>query len=305
MTAVPFGRSPKVSVLMTTYNHDRFVKQAIESVVMQKADFEYELVIGEDCSIDRTREIVLEFQRKYPDRIRLLLAKRNLGMSVNWIRTLRACRGQYVANLDGDDYLSSAYKLQKQADFLDAHPECSICFHAIRHTSDDPNIRPDVYRSPRKNLFTVEEILLFNFIPANAVMFRNGLIKEFPSWLGNVKTIDWPMHILFAQHGKIGFINEVMSVYREHAGSAWRSMKYIQWVQEFIRVLELLNAELGFRYDNTIKSALCAWHFRLALEWAIHRNLAEAGKYARICIAEYCGHRKFPAAWVLYQLGLW
>ena len=132
MTALPYDPSPKVSVLMIAYNEEQFVKQAIQSVLMQKANFEYELVIGEDCSTDRTREIVLEFQRKYPDRIRLLLAKRNLGASVNWIRTLRGCRGQYVANLDGDDYLTSAHELQKQADFLDAHPECSICFHAIR-----------------------------------------------------------------------------------------------------------------------------------------------------------------------------
>lgn len=298
MNAIP--SAPKVSVLMITYNHERFIKQAIESVLMQKADFEYELVIGEDCSTDGTREIVLWFQRRYPDRIRLFLRERNLGPNENFILTLQACRGQYVASLEGDDYWTSPHKLQKQADFLDAHPDFSTCFHAIRRTSDEPNIQSRVYRGPRKNVFTLEDIVVHNFISTPSVMFRNGLIGEIPDWFRSVGALDWPMNILNARHGKIGFINETMSVYREHGAGLWHSMKYMVWVPEFIRILELINAELDFRYDKTIRSALCAWHFRLALHLALRRNLAEAMKSARMGAIEYCRSRKFPTEAVRY-----
>jgi glycosyltransferase involved in cell wall biosynthesis len=291
---------PKVSVLMTTYNHERYVKQAIQSVLMQKTKFEYELVIGEDCSTDRTREIIIDLQRRYPDRIMLFPRERNLGGNENFILALQACRGQYVAILEGDDYWTSADKLQRQVDFLDAHPDFSICFHAVRRISEDPNIQARVYRSPRKRVFTLEDILLTNFIPTCSVMFRNGLITEIPDWLPSLKATDWAWHILNARHGKVGLINESMGVYRLHAAGATRSMKYMEWIPEYIKILELVNAELGFRYDKTVRSALCAWYFRLALHLAIRRNLTGAMKCAREGIVEYCRSKRFPTGAVRY-----
>ena len=105
MNAVnPDANDIKVSVCMITYNHERFIAQAIESVLMQETDFRVELVIGEDCSTDGTRAIVREFGERFPERIRLLLPEHNLGMMPNFVATLSACRGQYVALLEGDDY---------------------------------------------------------------------------------------------------------------------------------------------------------------------------------------------------------
>jgi hypothetical protein len=127
-------------------------------------------------------------------------------------------------------------------------------------------------------------------------MFRNGLIGELPSWLRDVKSIDWPMWLLIADHGRIGFINEVMSAHRGRAGQLSSSMNAIEWIQEYIRILELVNAQLGFRHDKAIKFAQCTYHFRLALRWAMRGNLADALKSVRMCIAEYRWHRKFPAA---------
>ena len=126
-----WGSTMKVSVHMITYNHEKFIAQAIESALMQQVDFDYEIVIGEDCSTDRTREIVVAYQQRHPDKIRLLLHEQNVGVSLNDIRVYRACRGEYVAWLEGDDYWTSPHKLQKQADFLDSHPACSACFHPV------------------------------------------------------------------------------------------------------------------------------------------------------------------------------
>src|SRR5687768_16687744 len=112
----------KVSVAMITYNHEAFVAQAIESVLMQKTDFDFELVIGEDCSTDKTREIVNGYKSKYGERIRVLLPAKNLGINRNLKQTLLACQGRYIALLEGDDYWTSSLKLQKQVNFLDTHP---------------------------------------------------------------------------------------------------------------------------------------------------------------------------------------
>ena len=117
---------PKVSVLMITYNHEKLIAQAIDSVLMQKTEFPFELVIGEDCSTDGTRAVVLEYSRKYPGIIRAHLRERNLGALENGRDVFRASRGKYLAVLEGDDYWTSPEKLQVRADLLDKHPATAI-----------------------------------------------------------------------------------------------------------------------------------------------------------------------------------
>ncbi len=124
-------RTPKVSVLMITYNHEQYIEQAVRSVMMQETDFDYELVIGEDCSTDRTREIVLRLKEEFPDKIRLLLPEKNLGMIPNFVATYEACRGEYIALCEGDDYWTHPKKLQIQVDYMKGS-ECRMCFHKQR-----------------------------------------------------------------------------------------------------------------------------------------------------------------------------
>jgi glycosyltransferase involved in cell wall biosynthesis len=119
---------PLVSIKMITYNHAPFITQAIEGVLQQKTNFPFELVIGEDCSIDGTREIVFEYQKKFPDIIRMITSDRNVGMKANGHRTAKALRGKYVAFCEGDDYWHNPEKLQKQVDYLESHPECGMVF---------------------------------------------------------------------------------------------------------------------------------------------------------------------------------
>ena len=108
---------PKVSVLMITYNQERYISQAIESVLSQQTDFSYEIVVGEDFSTDNTREVCREYQQRYPDKIRLLERDKNLGMAGNFLSTFKECNGQYLAVLEGDDYWVNPHKLQSQVDF--------------------------------------------------------------------------------------------------------------------------------------------------------------------------------------------
>ena len=124
-----FNKMIKVSVLVMTYNHIDFIAQALDSVLEQQVCFDYEILISEDCSIDGTREVVLAYQRRFPQKIRLLLSGQNMRSNEIVVRGINAAKGQYIALLDGDDYWISPNKLQSQVDFLDSNPECSMCFH--------------------------------------------------------------------------------------------------------------------------------------------------------------------------------
>lgn len=126
-------KSPVVSVHMVTYNHEPYIRQAIEGVLSQKTDFEFELVIGEDCSTDRTLEICLDYQRRFPEKVRVITGERNLYRNPcpegdNWRRNLAHCRGEYIAICEGDDYWIDPLKLQKQADAMRSHKTVSLCF---------------------------------------------------------------------------------------------------------------------------------------------------------------------------------
>jgi len=113
---------------MITYNHAPFIAEAIEGVLQQKTNFPFELIIGEDCSTDGTREIVFEYQKKYPDIIRVITSDKNVGAKQNGLRTLKAGRGKYIAFCEGDDYWHHPLKIQKQADYLEKHPECGLVY---------------------------------------------------------------------------------------------------------------------------------------------------------------------------------
>jgi glycosyltransferase involved in cell wall biosynthesis len=285
---MPLPQNPKVSVLMLTYNHERFVAQAIESAVTQETNFGYEIVIGEDCSTDRTGEIVREFQSAYPDKIRMLSDDRNLGMVRNHSRTLQACKGEYVAALEGDDFWTHPGKLQKQADFLDHHADYAICFHDVLAFADDGSEPPWSFCSPsQKQTSTIEDLLVTNFIPTCSVMFRNHASNDPKAWAGGLKMLDWPLLILGAQRGLIGYLDETMAAYRQHAGGAYSPLTYIQRQLAFAEMYECLPADLQLRYAKIINDRLFRCWFALAVAYADANDAANTAKYTQKCL----GHR--------------
>jgi glycosyltransferase involved in cell wall biosynthesis len=154
---------PLVSVKMITYNHAPYIAQAIEGVLQQKTNFPFELVIGEDCSTDGTTEIVFEYQKKYPKTIRVITSEQNVGMKENGYRTLKACRGKYIAFCEGDDYWHHPEKLQKQVDFIEGHPECGLVFTDcdVYNVSSNKLIRNRNYKKGFQLLrnLTIEDII--------------------------------------------------------------------------------------------------------------------------------------------------
>jgi glycosyltransferase involved in cell wall biosynthesis len=256
---------PKVSVALITYNQERFIAQALEGVLMQQTRATFEVVVGEDCSTDGTARVIAAFQERYPGRLEVLPTPRNLGMIANLVRTLRACRGEYVALLEGDDYWTDPAKLQRQVEFLDGHPGCTVCFHDAEVRFEDAARPPKRYCPPGlKEISTLEDLLRVNFIPTCSAMFRNGLVREFPDWFHTLDFGDWPLHLLNARHGDIGYVAEPMAVYRMHSGGAWGRLAERRRRLGTIRFCEHVDAWLGREFHGTIQELVGEEYYRLA-----------------------------------------
>jgi glycosyltransferase involved in cell wall biosynthesis len=283
-----------------TYNHARFIEQAIESALAQELEGRHEILIADDCSTDGTREIVRAYADRYPKLIRLLPLERNIGENAVRAYGTQAARGMYVALLDGDDYWTSPDKLRTQVEFLDAHPDYAMCFHnaAVVYDDGDEDPHPFHNENPAQRISsrvppetsTLEEIAVGNFMQTSSVMFRNGLIAEFPSWYFEARIPDWPFHVLNAEHGDIGYIDEILAAYRVHGEGNWSGRfsyrRDPQDVADIIRVHDAINEHLDFSYDRRIKERTAYLSGLAARLLAQEGRLDEAAAYARRSLAE-------------------
>jgi glycosyltransferase involved in cell wall biosynthesis len=234
-------KDPLVSVLMITYNHEKYIRQALDSVLAQRVTFPYEIIVGEDCSSDLTRQIVLEYQARFPEKIHALLPARNLGMHTNCIASLRECRGRFVAWVEGDDYWNSPEKLQAQVDYLQSYPECAICCSRARVIYEDGSREPWDYPIWDRTVFQLPDLLKENFIPTCTAVFRQGLVLEWPAWIRELSFCDWALHVLAAQHGTIAVLPATLATYRVHAAGAWSGMS----PEEVLRARQVFYDRLG------------------------------------------------------------
>lgn len=211
--------SPKVSVVTITYNQQAYIRETLEGFVKQQTTFPFEVIVADDHSTDDTPKIIAEYAQAYPAIFKPVLRKKNIGAVPNMIDSLQQTTGEYVAVCEGDDYWTDPTKLQRQADFLDSHPDYSLCFHPVRvffENKENPDVvYPD---TTTKATFTVKRLLKEDFIQTNSVMYRRQDYTQLPD---DVMPLDWFLHLYHAHFGKIGFIDRVMAAYRRHAGGIW------------------------------------------------------------------------------------
>ncbi|MBC8156391.1 MAG: glycosyltransferase [Bacteroidetes bacterium] len=269
----------KVSVSIATYNQAQFIGEAIQSVLDQETNFAYEIIVGDDCSTDDTQRVILDYQARYPDKVRPLLHEKNLGGAgkYNALSTFAVSQGQYIATMDGDDYWISPHKLQKQVDFLESHPACSTCFHNAQIIWEDGSYAPELVNGPdQKEISTLDDLVGETeiwFMATSSVMFRNGLLTDYPDWYHQSKSGDIPRYILLAKLGAIGYLPDVMSVYRKNRGgvSFTDSEVDADFLFNRIGMYNGINRELDYKYDRVLRRNV-AHYYRLLLDAKQFRN---------------------------------
>jgi glycosyltransferase involved in cell wall biosynthesis len=220
LTTSNFIQQPLVSVLMITYNQEKTIAQAIESVLNQEGNFSLEIVIGEDAGTDQTRQICIDYQRLYPDVIKLLLQEENQGVLKNFVDTIRLCKGEYIAICAGDDYWIDQHKIEKQLNFLTNHPDFGVVstdgyrliiknnklLKGLAPLNPEPNgnvfpftWKGGVYATPSTLLLKSE---LLKFIDFDEFIRRKFFVE------------DVPLQAILAKHTKFGKIPDLCVVYR-------------------------------------------------------------------------------------------
>lgn len=215
----PTLKTPKVSILCVTYNQEKYIEQALESFVNQVTDFEFEVLVDDDCSTDGTQEIIRRFETKYPNIIKPTYRSKNVGVYINGREIYFKAKGKYVCLCQGDDFFCDNHKLQLQANFLDKNPDYSICFHPTKIFYEDKSQADSIFPELRDpDSFTIELLLRRNFMGCNSVMYVRRDDFSLPE---NIAPDDYYIHLYNAQFGKIGFINQTMSCYRVHSEGVW------------------------------------------------------------------------------------
>lgn len=290
---------PLVSVAMITFNHEPFIAKALDGILMQEVDFDYEVVIGEDHSTDRTREIVEEYQNRHPDKIRLRLARENLysqGLKPG-IGVRAACRGRYIAVIEGDDYWTDKRKLQKQVALLDSDPDIALVHTNVMVQPQEADGSTYEYYGetnlslPLRNPWpekrtTLKDIARQNFIATCSVMYRAWPVTDLPEWFARISTADYAAWLLTAKKGCFRCMPDITGVYRQHGGGIMSGISKSAQIQSIYETNKLLSRvpelkEVRSELKGRVTYAALSYSTVLADE--IHRNSGRLKAARQLC----------------------
>lgn len=248
----------KVSVCITTYNHERFIEAAVRSALGQVTAFDFEVIVGDDASVDGTSAILKRLQVEFPTQLRVFTNVSNVGMLQNRIDTQRHCTGEFVALLDGDDVWLRPDKLQRQASFLDEHPGCAVC--ATSYTTGT-SVRPH----PRASIMSLTDVIHGGYIMLQStIMLRRAYLPELPGWFARTPFQDLAMEVLCLQHGFGAVLEDVSTLYRQHHHSTFSAepevIKSLVWSIETWR---LLRDNLPATHHRSINRRLASAYYQL------------------------------------------
>lgn len=239
----PVTSSPLVSICVQTYQHEQFIAQCLDSLLSQKTDFDFEIIVGEDGSSDRTAEICDSFAKNHPDKIRLFKRDQKNKISIrgkktgrfNFLENLKAARGKYICLCDGDDYWTNDQKLQKQYQFLYENPEVSLVYSSYIHQKKDLKT---VVETVKDNIFEPKELNAIHYLGhVSTWMFRNDL----HSLLSNpivykAFAMDMVLFAYFKTRGKIAAQSFTSSFYRYNTSGMLRSKKKVESARDFAMI---------------------------------------------------------------------
>lgn len=244
----------KINIILITYNHSAYIKQTLEGVIMQKTSNEVEVIVADDASTDDTLDIIKEYASKSSFKYTYLLSDTNLGFNQNYKRAFEACNGDYIAIMEGDDYWTDPYRLEKHIQFLENHRECSLSFNRIIfYDQDNSDYKINDWGNTREDYkyYTSKQQIVGNRIGnLSACVLRTSFIRELKPELFELGIADWMLGIVFGQYGFLAELKEPMSVYRIHGNGQWSKQKEEAQIQHQIESIPAYNKYLDYKFND-------------------------------------------------------
>ncbi len=279
--------NPLVSVCCITYNHEGFIREALEGFLMQKTGFPVEILIHDDASTDGTAEIIREYQQKFPETIKAVFQTENqYSQGKHVISSLfRMALGKYIALCEGDDYWTDPLKLQKQVDFMEAHRECSISCHKVVVRHDDSSTGDVIFPNIIGNqVFSKEDLYKSRFIRTASTLFINSGISKLIEISDGIASGDAALFYYYAQLGKIGFIDDCMAVYRVHDGGVWSGKSEQDQMEGLVDTRVKLRSRFRIRHSREFDRETLKYILKLLNVFNTSNNTKEMKRYLLISI---------------------
>ena len=246
----------KLNVLLVTYNHSKFIKQTLDTVLFQRTDFEFNVIIADDSSTDNTVEIIREYEKKTDIPFVFLDSINNLGITKNYQRAFESCDGEYIAVIEGDDIWTNPGRLQKHVDFLENHLECVMSFNRYIVSDFEKSsftIQPVWRANEEFQLVTSRDLAKDNFIGNfSTCVYRTSEIRRLPKELFEMKSYDWITNIVLGKNGMIGYLSEIMNMYRIHANGTWSSKSRESNLKDMIQSIDIYNEFTNYIFNNEL-----------------------------------------------------
>ena len=266
---------PLVSICCITYNHEKFLEDALEGFLIQKTEFPFEILIHDDASTDQTAKIIREYEAKYPNLIKPVYQTKNQfskGIKPNLAYNFPRATGKYIALCEGDDFWTDPYKLQKQVNFLEANHEFSGSFHETQQIFEDGRLGKIYGRDANEILATEDTISALSPFHTSSFIFKN-ILKEWPEWINEVMSADMALFSIISSFGLLKKIPELMSVYRKHNEGITNTNTAINnFHQHRIELMNYLNKFHNYKYVTKVNQVICHHKKRSKVQNQSQRN---------------------------------
>ena len=256
-----------VSIVCNAYNHERYIRDALDGFLMQKTNFAYEILIHDDASTDKTADIIREYEAKYPDIIKPIYQTENQyskNVRIDLIYQYPRVQGKYIAHCEGDDYWTDPQKLQKQVDALEQHPEIDMCAHSTNQVEPETkNITRIIRPSKKCTVIPVRKVIMGGgaFVATNSLLHRAELVRNLPTFL-RFLGYDYAWQIYGSLRGGLLFLPDIMSSYRYQSVNSWTSSmrnnpeRLRMHYRAISMMLSMVDAETDYCYTKTIKKRI-------------------------------------------------
>lgn len=297
----------KVSIICATYNHELYIREAIEGFLMQETSFPFELIIHDDVSTDATREIIREYVSKYPRLIKVILQDENTysrGASP-LIRSLLDAKGKYIALCEGDDYWVDAYKLEKQYSAINDNPGCTIVSHRVDIKDDTINTQLyKPYEKYNRDTYKFEDVLKEHFIPSLSIFFKKSAFPIVdPFYLKGIISRDITIELILLRSGFGVHLTDKMGTYRQHDSSITRKSRGCREIyNQYVRMLDVVAQWVEGERKNKLRKKERMFTLKKELCLLKNGDVSAGIRFIYLCVSRPIISAKYIIGAIRYRI---